>query len=132
LSRITTHKSTGGITEWGQLHRQPLSNAACGGGASSSIAAEPAIDEPPRHRGERRSQGSTMTQRTRKLVGTIVLFAFVTVYALVISVIAGFMQVRSSKVAEVLFYAIGGLAWVIPAAILIRWMQRPDAPRNDT
>lgn len=72
-----------------------------------------------------------MKSRTRKLLGTVVLFAYVTVYALLISVIAGFMQVRASKIAEVLFYAIGGLAWVPPAALLIRWMQRPDAPGSD-
>jgi len=24
------------------------------------------------------------------------------------------------------FYLTAGLAWVIPAALLIRWMQRPD------
>ena len=67
-----------------------------------------------------------MTIRSRKLVGTVLLFVFVTLYALLISAIAGFLQVRDSKTVEVLFYVIGGLAWVPPAAVLIRWMQRPD------
>ena len=67
-----------------------------------------------------------MTIRSRKLIGTVLLFAFVTLYALLISAIAGFLQVRDSKTLEVLFYVIGGLAWVPPAAVLIRWMQRPD------
>ena len=36
--------------------------------------------------------------------------------------------VNSSKLAELAFYIVGGLLWVIPAGLLIRWMQRPDPP----
>lgn len=67
-----------------------------------------------------------MTMRTRKLIGAIALMVLLTVYALVVSVIAGFLQVRASKLGEVIFYVVGGLAWVPPAAWLIWWMQRPD------
>ena len=67
-----------------------------------------------------------MTMRTRKLIGAILLIVYVIVYALVVSVVAGFLQVRSSKAIEVVFYVVGGLAWVPPAAWLIWWMQRPD------
>jgi hypothetical protein len=34
--------------------------------------------------------------------------------------------VNASKLVELVFYVVAGLAWVIPAGLLIRWMQRPD------
>jgi hypothetical protein len=40
------------------------------------------------------------------------------------------LQVKDSKIVEVLFYIIGGLAWVVPAALLVRWMQKPDPPKS--
>lgn len=68
-----------------------------------------------------------MTMRTRKLVGTILLLIFVIVYALLAMVAAIVLQVNASKTVELVYYVIAGLAWVIPAGILIRWMQKPDA-----
>jgi len=67
-----------------------------------------------------------MSIRTRKLIGTIVLLLFVAVYALIAMLVAIVLQVNASKVVELAFYVVAGLAWVIPAGILIRWMQRPD------
>lgn len=69
-----------------------------------------------------------MTARMRKLVGSIVLLMFLVVYALLMVAVAIVLQVNSSKLVELAFYIIGGLAWVIPAGVLIRWMQRPDPP----
>jgi len=67
-----------------------------------------------------------MSIRTRKLIGTIVLLLFVAVYALTAMLVAIVLQVNASKVVELAFYVVAGLAWVIPAGIIIRWMQRPD------
>ena len=69
-----------------------------------------------------------MITGTRKLVGTVALLVFLTVYAFLAMLAAVVLQVSSSKVAELLFYVIGGFAWVFPAALLVRWMQRPDSP----
>lgn len=69
-----------------------------------------------------------MTIRMRKLVGSIALLLFLTVYALLMVAVAIVLQVNSSKLVELAFYIVGGLAWVIPAGVLIRWMQRPDPP----
>jgi|GEM_PF-149020 hypothetical protein len=69
--------------------------------------------------------------RTRKLIGTIVLLIFIAVYALLVMAVAIVLQVNASKWVELAFYVIGGLAWVIPAAILVRWMVRPDEPPQD-
>ena len=69
-----------------------------------------------------------MTQRQRKLIGTIALFALIAVYALLAVAAAIVLQVHSAnKVVELLYYVVAGLLWVVPAAWLIWWMQKPDA-----
>lgn len=69
-----------------------------------------------------------MTQRTRKLIGTIVLILFIAVYAMLAMAVAVVLQVNeASGLAELLYYVLAGLLWVIPAGALIWWMQKPDA-----
>jgi hypothetical protein len=72
-----------------------------------------------------------MTIRTRKLIGTVLLLVFLAVYAFLAMLVAVVIQVNGSKLAELLFYVVGGLAWVVPAALLVRWMQKPDAPEAE-
>ncbi len=64
--------------------------------------------------------------RLRKLIGMVLLLAFIVLYALVMMVIGGTKVHDASKLGQGLFYAFAGLAWVIPAGVLIKWMQRPD------
>jgi hypothetical protein len=69
-----------------------------------------------------------MTQRKRKLIGTIALLALIVVYALLALAVAIVLQVRdANKIAELIYYVVAGLLWVVPAAWLISWMQKPDA-----
>jgi hypothetical protein len=35
--------------------------------------------------------------------------------------------VKANGAIEVIYYAVAGLGWVLPAMPLIRWMSRPDA-----
>jgi hypothetical protein len=68
-----------------------------------------------------------MTQRKRKLVGAVLMFALIAAYALLALAVAVVLQVQTAnKLVELLYYVIAGLAWVIPAAVLIKWMQKPD------
>ena len=69
-----------------------------------------------------------MNVRTRKLVGTVVLMVFLAVYAFAMMLLAVVLQVSGSKIVELLYYIVAGLAWVFPAGLLVRWMQRPDPP----
>jgi hypothetical protein len=66
-----------------------------------------------------------LSQRARKLIGTILLVAFVSVYALVAMTVAAARLPGTSVAVQTLFYAIAGLAWVLPAGLLVSWMQRP-------
>jgi hypothetical protein len=69
-----------------------------------------------------------MTQRKRKLVGTIALLVLITIYALLALSAAVVLQVReASKFVELLYYIVAGLLWTLPAGWLIAWMQKPDA-----
>jgi prepilin signal peptidase PulO-like enzyme (type II secretory pathway) len=71
---------------------------------------------------------SPMTQRQRKLAGTIALIALITVYALLALAVAVVLQVRdANKAVEFAYYVVAGLLWVLPAGWLIWWMQKPDA-----
>lgn len=69
-----------------------------------------------------------MTQRQRKLAGTVFLLLLVAIYALLALAVAIILQVwNASKVAELLYYIFAGLLWVVPAGVIIKWMQKPDA-----
>lgn len=67
-----------------------------------------------------------MNIRTRKFIGTVTLVVFLALYALVAMAFAASRVVGLSSLAETAYFLVAGLAWVIPAGILIRWMQRPD------
>ena len=71
-----------------------------------------------------------MSARIRKLIGGIVMIVFVVVYALIAMALA---QSRPLQEAPALVQTIGyivlGLAWTLPLAPLIKWMERPDGRR---
>lgn len=66
-----------------------------------------------------------MTPRTRKLAGTVLLVLFLAVYALLAMVAATAVPINSNKFAELIYFIVAGIIWIIPAGILIRWMQKP-------
>ncbi|WP_349367941.1 DUF2842 domain-containing protein [Salinarimonas sp.] len=67
-----------------------------------------------------------MTQRTRKLLGTIVIIVFVMVYGPVAMALAESRIVQLPGLVQALVYMILGLAWVLPVMPVIKWMQKPD------
>ena len=67
-----------------------------------------------------------MTQRFRKLAGTVVLLIFLTLYAWIAAAIGSGRIAHAPALAQGVYYLVAGLLWVVPAGLLIRWMQRPD------
>ncbi|HYJ59029.1 MAG TPA: DUF2842 domain-containing protein [Methyloceanibacter sp.] len=67
-----------------------------------------------------------MPARSRKLVGTILLLVFLGLYAWVAGVIGAGRITLAPAWAQFAYFVTAGLAWVVPAGLLIRWMQRPD------
>jgi peptidoglycan/LPS O-acetylase OafA/YrhL len=69
-----------------------------------------------------------MKQRQRKLTGTIALLILIGIYATLALAVAVVLQVQNAnKVVELVYYVVAGLLWVLPAGLLIKWMQKPDA-----
>jgi hypothetical protein len=67
-----------------------------------------------------------MNIRARKLIGTMVLIVLTLFWPLLT---LGLLHSRLSAFyapAQVAFLIVLGLIWLVPAALLIRWMQRPD------
>ncbi len=67
-----------------------------------------------------------MRRRTRKLVGSMLLMLFLIVYALIAMSVGAGRVIESSTLVKTLYFLVAGLLWVIPAGLLVRWMQRPD------
>ena len=62
-----------------------------------------------------------MTLRTRKLVGSIVLFAWMIVFALIAMALIGKMG-RPPFLLELLMYITLGFVWIVPLKPLLIWM----------
>ena len=67
-----------------------------------------------------------MTARTRRLIGTIVFLPALAIYATLAAMIGSGRIALAPQWVQFAFFVTAGLAWVIPAGLLIRWMQRPD------
>ena len=68
-----------------------------------------------------------MPLRLRKFIGAILLITLVVSWALVAMALAQAPAIKANGFVEVLYYVVAGLAWVLPAMPLVRWMSRPDA-----
>jgi len=66
-----------------------------------------------------------MQIRTRKLIGAVGLLVLVTFWPLVMLGL-GYSRISAYYApAQIVFFVVLGLVWLVPAALLIRWMQRP-------
>jgi len=62
--------------------------------------------------------------RTRKLIGTVALFALVIVWALIGMALAQSALTSINGWLATVYYVVVGLGWVLPAMPLIKWMQK--------
>ncbi|WP_185982462.1 DUF2842 domain-containing protein [Aureimonas mangrovi] len=65
-----------------------------------------------------------MPVRIKKLVGTVVLVLIVVIYAVLATAIATTYLADAGGLVHLLYFALSGLLWVLPAMMLIRWMER--------
>lgn len=68
-----------------------------------------------------------MPRRLRTLIGTIVILAFVIVYAIVAMALAESRIQGAPKLVQTLAYLVLGIAWVLPLLPLIKWMEGPKS-----
>ncbi|TAK49994.1 MAG: DUF2842 domain-containing protein [Xanthobacteraceae bacterium] len=67
-----------------------------------------------------------MPIRLRKLIGTVLLLVLVAAWAFLAMALAQMPVLAESRVAQLIYYVVAGLGWVLPAMPLITWMSRPD------
>lgn len=72
-----------------------------------------------------------MRQRTRKFIGMILLLALICGYSLLVMALAASSMWEVNVWLQTLFYIITGLAWVLPAMPIIKWMQKPDSDQGE-
>ncbi|HEX8417733.1 MAG TPA: DUF2842 domain-containing protein [Methylobacterium sp.] len=68
-----------------------------------------------------------MRRRYRSLIGTIVMLAFIIIYAPLAMALADSRIAQTPALIQTVLYCLLGIAWIFPLMPLIRWMQRPDA-----
>ena len=67
-----------------------------------------------------------MNARMRKLIGTVAILGFLLVYAWAAAAIGSGRISEAHGIVQFAYFLVAGLLWVVPAGLLIRWMQRPD------
>jgi hypothetical protein len=67
-----------------------------------------------------------MRKRTRKLIGTALILAFVVIYGPVAMALADSRIAQAPELVQALAYLVLGLIWILPLLPLIRWMEKPD------
>ena len=72
-----------------------------------------------------------MKVRQRKFVGILLVLAVLAGYAVIAASLGDLLVGGAPPTVQIIYYAIAGLLWVIPAGLVIRWMQRPDAEDDD-
>ncbi len=71
-----------------------------------------------------------MVPSFRKFIGMVLLVIFVVVYALIAMVIGDMTLQQSSTLVRMIYFAIAGLIWVIPAGAIIWWMEKGGKSRT--
>lgn len=66
-----------------------------------------------------------MAQSARKFIGMVFLLVFVMVYALLAVALGDPIMALLPETIRFGYYVVAGLAWVLPAMVVIRWMLRP-------
>jgi hypothetical protein len=71
-----------------------------------------------------------MPPRLRKLIGTVLIIILVLVYALVATTIAAATLGESAWWVHLLYFLFTGLLWILPAMLIIKWMEKPAKSRD--
>lgn len=72
-----------------------------------------------------------MPVRLKKLIGTVLLVLLVIVYSILATLIAVAQFADSPTWVHLLYFAIGGLVWILPAMVIIKWMVTEPKPRRN-
>jgi len=65
-----------------------------------------------------------VSPRTKKLIGTFGLLIWVGVYAMLVMRFAVDILPQAGGLVTLVFYAVSGTLWIVPAGLLLPWMHR--------
>ncbi|WP_173931417.1 DUF2842 domain-containing protein [Chelativorans sp. Marseille-P2723] len=72
-----------------------------------------------------------MPIRLKKFIGMVLLVLLVIIYAIVSTAIAVAQLADKSAYVHLVFYLVSGLIWVLPAMLIIKWMEgKPRTSRD--
>ncbi|MBL0371353.1 DUF2842 domain-containing protein [Rhizobium sp. KVB221] len=71
-----------------------------------------------------------MPKTLRKLIGTVLIIVLVLVYAFLATMIASATLGNSHWSIHLLYFFLTGLLWILPAMGIIKWMEKPDRPKD--
>ncbi len=66
-----------------------------------------------------------MPVRLRKFIGTILIIILVLAYALIATAVASATLGASPWYVHLLYFFLTGLLWILPAMLIIKWMEKP-------
>lgn len=69
-----------------------------------------------------------MSLRLKKLVGTIIILLWLTVYVFFAAGFGRMILPHAAWYAAFLYYAIAGTAWIVPIGLMFPWMMRESKP----
>lgn len=72
-----------------------------------------------------------MTSPVRRFVGSLILVVWVVVWVFFATAVGDVVVASKSGWVQFGYFVVAGLAWVGPAALLVRWMYRPVGKRRD-
>lgn len=70
-----------------------------------------------------------LVPRLRSFVGTILIIVLVITYALAATTVATLTLATSPWWVHLLYFALSGLLWILPAMLIIKWMAGPRPKR---
>jgi hypothetical protein len=68
--------------------------------------------------------------RTKKLIGAIVTLLWLPVYALLAMAIGIRVLPHAGGILQFLYYAVAGMAWIVPIGLMLPWMSREPLERG--
>ena len=68
--------------------------------------------------------------RTKKLIGLLVILAWLPAYILFGWSVGLWVLPHATPVVKFVYYAIAGVAWIIPIGLMLPWMAREPNPRT--
>ena len=66
-----------------------------------------------------------MKMRWKKFLGVFLLIGIVIIYSLLVMRVAVAVLPTAGGIVQFVFYAVAGMAWVVPVRYLILWMNTP-------